>query len=165
MSALAAYENIRIGRIDDRFEHWDELLDLILRSFVYMDGVIDPPSSAHRLTVPALKEKALREIGFVAVEGDRLLGCVFVNERLDDFYLGKLAVEPEAQGSGIGRKLLEIAEFQARKSGKPAIELQTRVELSANQDTFRRFGFAEVARTAHEGYDRPTSVTMRKTLS
>lgn len=164
MSAVAR-ENIRTERIDERFERWEELLDLVLRSFAYMDGVIDPPSSAHRLTVPALKEKALREIGFVAVEGDRLLGCVFVNERLDDFYLGKLAVEPQAQGSGIGRKLLEIAEFQARKSGKPAIELQTRVELSANQDTFRHFGFTEVARTAHQGYDRPTSVTMRKVLS
>lgn len=150
---------------DLRFEHWDELLDLILRSFAYMDGVIDPPSSAHRLTVPALKEKALQEVGFIATGGDRLLGCVFINERINDFYLGKLAVEPEAQGSGIGRKLLEIAELQARKSGKPAIELQTRVELSANQDTFRHFGFIEVARTAHEGYDRPTSVTMRKTLS
>lgn len=164
MSAVAR-ENICTERIDERFERWEELLDLVLRSFAYMDGVIDPPSSAHRLTVPALKEKALREIGFVAVEGDRLLGCVFVNERIDDFYLGKLAVEPEAQGSGIGRKLLEIAEFQARKSGKPVMELQTRVELSANQDTFRHFGFTEVARTAHQGYDRPTSVTMRKALS
>lgn len=163
--SLAVDESIRIDRIDVRFDRWEELLSLILRSFAYMDGVIDPPSSAYRLTVSTLKEKASQEIGFVAARGATLLGCVFITERSDDFYLGKLAVAPEAQGSGIGRKLLEASEFQARKSGKAAIELQTRVELTANQGTFQHFGFREVIRTAHDGYDRPTSVTMRKVLS
>jgi ribosomal protein S18 acetylase RimI-like enzyme len=160
-----ADEDIRIDRIDSRFDRWEELLSLILRSFAYMDGVIDPPSSAHRLTVQTLEEKASQEIGFVAASGTTLLGCVFIVERSDDFYLGKLAVAPEAQGSGIGRKLLETAEFLVRKSGKAAIELQTRVELTANQGTFQHFGFRKVMRTAHVGYDRPTSVTMRKILS
>ncbi|TIN07524.1 MAG: GNAT family N-acetyltransferase, partial [Mesorhizobium sp.] len=30
---------------------------------------------------------------------------------------------------------------------------------------FARLGFHETARTAHSGYDRPTSITMRKVLS
>ena len=36
------------------FARWDELLALILRAFAYMDGVIDPPSSAHLLSPEGL---------------------------------------------------------------------------------------------------------------
>jgi ribosomal protein S18 acetylase RimI-like enzyme len=160
----ALLESIRIDRIDGRFERWEDLLSLILRSFEYMDDVIDPPSSAHRLTLSSLREKALQEVAFVASRGAKLLGCVFIAERASDFYLGKLAVAPEAQGFGIGRKLLETCERHAEISGKPVIELQTRIELVANQRTFQKFGFREVARTAHEDYARPTSITMRKSL-
>ena len=53
--------------------------------------------------------------------------------------------------------------MRARPS-KPALELQTRVELGANHAAFQRLGFVEVGRTAHDGYDRPTSITFRKSL-
>jgi GNAT superfamily N-acetyltransferase len=164
MSATAC-KDIMIDRIANDFDRWDELLELILRAFAYMDGVIDPPSSALRLTAGSLREKARQETGFLATDGTALRGCLFITERAGDFYLGKLAVDPDSQGLGIGRRLLEATEYHARRSGKPAIELQTRIELLANHATFQRLGFNEVARTAHDGYDRPTSVTMRKVLS
>ena len=41
------------------------------------------------------------------------------------------------------------------------LELQTRIELTENQATFGRMGFVKTAETAHEGFDRPTSITMR----
>jgi hypothetical protein len=44
------------------------------------------------------------------------------------------------------------------------LELQTRVELEENHAAFRAMGFAEAGRTAHPGYDRPTSITFRKDL-
>jgi predicted N-acetyltransferase YhbS len=143
----------------------EELLDLIMRAFAYMDGVIDPPSSAHRLTVENLREKCAAEIAFVALEGERLVGCVFLAERTDHFYLGKLAVDPAFQGQGIGKLLMREAEAAAIAAGKPLIELQTRVELTANQTAFARMGFVETGRTAHAGFDRPTSITMRKALA
>ena len=48
--------------------------------------------------------------------------------------------------------------------GKPLLELQTRVELNGNHAAFARLGFRETERTAHAGYERPTSLTMRKAL-
>ncbi|TIX14256.1 MAG: GNAT family N-acetyltransferase, partial [Mesorhizobium sp.] len=39
-----------------------------------------------------------------------------------------------------------------------------RIELDGNHRAFVRLGFDETERTAHEGYDRPTSITMRKVL-
>lgn len=147
------------------FDRWDDLLALIRRAFAYMDGVIDPPSSAHLLTADGLGEKAKWETGFLAVENGRIVGCVFALERERDCYVGKLAVEPQLQRRGIGTRLMQAVEDLARQRGKDSIELETRIELTANHAAFARLGFREIGRTAHAGYDRPTSITMRKALS
>jgi hypothetical protein len=60
---------------------------------------------------------------------------------------------------------MAAAEACARSLGRTALELQTRVELTGNQAAFARLGFRETGRTAHEGFDRPTSVTMRKEIA
>ncbi|TGQ05528.1 GNAT family N-acetyltransferase [Mesorhizobium sp. M2E.F.Ca.ET.219.01.1.1] len=156
---------ISIVGLQADFDRWGDLLALIRRAFAYMDGVIDPPSSAHLLSADSLAEKAKKETGFLAVENDRIVGCVFALERARDFYVGKLAVEPEFQGQGVGARLMKAVEDLARERDKDAIELQTRIELTANHAAFARLGFHETGRTAHQGYDRPTSITMRKVLS
>lgn len=156
---------VAITGLPTDFRQWDDLLALIRRAFAAMDGVIDPPSSAHRLTPEGLSAKARQETGFLATEGVRMVGCVFALERPHDFYIGKLAVEPGRQGQGIGRQLMQAVEGLARRHGKRAIELETRIELTANHSAFARLGFHETGRTAHAGYDRPTSITMRKVLS
>jgi hypothetical protein len=43
--------------------------------------------------------------------------------------------------------------------------LQTRVELVENHAAFSRMGFAKTGESAHPGYDRPTSITMRRAVS
>jgi ribosomal protein S18 acetylase RimI-like enzyme len=156
---------IAVRPIASEFDRWESVLAVIRASFAYMDGVIDPPSSAHRLTVQTLRAKAASETGFLALAGDAIVGCVFVAEQPDHFYLGKLAVLPAFQGRGAGRRLMQAAERHALRTGKPVIELQTRVELTDNHRAFRALGFVETARTAHPGFERPTSVTMRKRLA
>jgi GNAT superfamily N-acetyltransferase len=156
---------LAVDRISLSFDRWDDLLGVIHASFAYMDGIIDPPSSAHRLTPESLRDKAGTEIGFIAMVGEDIAGCAFLAEKAEHFYLGKLAVAPAFQGRGIGGELLAAAEAHARSAGKNLIELQTRIELTGNQQLFAKLGFVETARTAHQGFDRPTSVTMRKALA
>jgi GNAT superfamily N-acetyltransferase len=156
---------VSVAPIPRDFDRWAELLDMIRASFAYMDGVIDPPSSVHRLTAESLRAKAAAELGFLALAGDEIAGCAFLAEKDDHFYLGKLAVAPAWQSRGVGRRLLKAAEEHARRAGKPGLELETRVELGGNQCLFARHGFVETGRTAHAGFDRPTSVTMRKVLA
>ncbi|CCV15595.1 GNAT family N-acetyltransferase [Mesorhizobium sp. STM 4661] len=156
---------VSITQLPADCDRWDEVLALVMRAFATMDGVIDPPSSAHRLTVENLRDKAGRETVFAAQKDGRIIGCVFVLERADDFYVGKLAVEPGLQGQGVGRRLMQAAESLARDLDKRAIELQTRIELTGNHAAFARLGFRETQRTAHDGYSRATSITMRKELS
>lgn len=42
-----------------------------------------------------------------------LLGCVYLERKGDDLYLGMLTVSPEAQAGGIGKQLLAAAEQSA----------------------------------------------------
>ena len=158
-------EAVCITRIPADFDRWNDVLALIMDAFAAMHGVIDPPSSVHLLTADTLRDKARRETGFLVLKGDRIVGCVFALERVTEFYVGKLAVAPDCLGQGIGRRLMQAVEDLARSSGKVAIELQTRIELTGNHAAFARLGFHETERTAHEGYIRPTSITMRKVLA
>jgi len=89
---------ITIVQIDETFDRVEELLALIMSSFAYMDGVIDPPSSAHRLTPDKLRQKIRDEIAFVAFDGGDMLGCIFCKPEAASLYVGKLAVSPAAQG-------------------------------------------------------------------
>ncbi|POH28474.1 MULTISPECIES: GNAT family N-acetyltransferase [Sinorhizobium] len=151
-------------RLDPGFDRYDELLALILKSFASMDGRIDPPSSAHALTVESLRQKSRDEVGFVVANGADLLGCVFLKPEPDCLYIGKLAIDPGHQGKGLGRQLLTAAEETARSLGLPALRLQTRIELTENHATFAAWGFVETGRSAHPGFTRPTSIEMRKML-
>jgi GNAT superfamily N-acetyltransferase len=161
---MSSADDLKITRLPAHFSDWQGLLALINEAFAYMDGVIDPPSSAKLLTPQGLAEKAGQETCFVATEGGRLIGCIFAEVRDNDVYIGKLAITPSHQRRAIGRSLLEAAEDHARSVGKRMLELQTRVELNGNHAAFARLGFRETERTAHAGYDRPTSLTMRKAL-
>lgn len=142
---------------------WPALLALIRRAFAPMEGVIDPPSSLHRLTPEGIAEQA--SSGEVWVIGTPPCACVFLTVTPGALHVGKLAVDPPHQGRGLGRVLLTLAESRARALGLPALELQTRVELTANQATFRHLGFVQTAATAHPGYDRPTSLTFRRPVT
>ena len=156
---------MEIAKIGEEFNRWQELLALIMSSFAYMDGVIDPPSSAHRLTLENLAQKARVEIAFVALDGDEIVGCLFCRpEPPACLYVGKLCVSPKAQGKGIGKMLLEQAEALARELALPALRLETRIELIANHTKFAAWGFVKTAENAHAGYNRTTSIEMTKFL-
>ena len=145
-------------------EDWPALLALLHRAFAYMNGRIDPPSSLHRLDATGLAEKAHREICLIARTDSAPVGCVFCKPEADHLSIGKLAVEPARQGGGIGRWLIQAAQDRARWLGIPALVLESRIELDENHAAFARMGFRKIGETAHPGYDRPTSITMRKSL-
>lgn len=137
---------------------FDAILALIRQAFAHMEGRINPPSSLHTLTAEALAQQEVWVIGAPPV------ACAVFTPKPDTLYIGKLAVAPDMQRRGLARALIGAAEARARALHLPALELQTRVELTENHATFRAMGFVQTAATAHEGFDRPTSLTFRKTL-
>ncbi len=141
---------------------WMRLLLLLREAFAYMDGRIDPPSSVHRLSAGDIARQAGQGEIWVLEEAGLPVACIFLTPYPDRLYLGKLAVAQGYRGRGAARLLVETAYDRARALGLPCLELQTRVELTGNHAAFAAMGFAKTGETAHEGFDRPTSVTMRR---
>jgi GNAT superfamily N-acetyltransferase len=60
----------------------------------------------------------------LAEDSSGLAGCVYVELRGDRGYLGLLGVEPQRQGTGLGRKLMDAAEEFFRAAGCVAVDLR-----------------------------------------
>lgn len=140
---------------------WPPILALLREAFAFMEGRIDPPSSLRDLTQEALTRQV--EVGEIWVIGAPV-ACVFLTQKPGVLYVGKLAVAASHRGQGLARRLIDHAGARAREKGLSALELQVRVELVENQAAFRAMGFREVGRTAHAGFDRPTSITYRRAV-
>jgi ribosomal protein S18 acetylase RimI-like enzyme len=141
---------------------WPAILALLRAEFAFMQGRIDPPSSLVALTPDALTDHC--RTGEIWIIGAPV-ACLFLTPRPGRLTLGKLAVAGGHRGRGLARRLIDLAETRARALGLPALDLQTRVELVENHAAFRALGFTETGRTAHPGYDRPTSVTFRRAVA
>jgi ribosomal protein S18 acetylase RimI-like enzyme len=75
-------------------------------------------------------------------QGDGLEGVLILETRADDLMIWSVAVAPEAQGRGIGNRLLAIAEARARELGRRRVRLYTGEKLTGNIAWYERHGFA-----------------------
>ena len=140
--------------------------DILVAAFSLHDGRIDPPSGAHRETVETLRRKLDVETLFVAELDGALSGCVWCRmDRGGEAYVGRLAVDPTAQGNAIGAALFDRALAWAREQQAHRVHLGVRVELTENIAFFSRRGFRIESVEAHPGYDRPTNYHMVLELS
>ncbi len=76
--------------------------------------------------------------------------------------LDNVAVSPDAQGLGLGRKMLEFAERTAMQSGYRTIKLYTNEAMTENIALYARIGYVETHRAVEKGLRR---VYMAKPLS
>lgn len=155
---------VEIRLAPPEFGDWEGLMALLRAAFAFQEGRIDPPSSLHRFDATSIAVKAKEENLFLALDEGKLVGCIFARPQAGVVYVGKMAVSPGRQGQGIGGRLMQAAENFARKSGLGVLELETRIELTENHEAFAAMGFVKFAEKSHPGYDRTTSITMRKQL-
>ena len=137
----------------------------IAASFEQYRGKLEPESGAFRETAEGIAAELARESGAIVAERNgRMIGCVMVKLIDDDLYFGRLSVVPEARGEGIARRLVEAVEDEARRRDLAGVRLGVRIALTENQHLFSSMGYVETSREAHEGFDHPTSINMRKAL-
>lgn len=148
----------------DNFSAWSDVKELLQESFAYMDGRIDPPSSLHRLDAESLGAKGANEHVVIASDDGKLIGCAFGAPRQKSLYLGKIAVLDTYRGQGIARSMVDALEDVARDLGLTYLELESRIELTENREAFSQMGFVQTGTSAHDGYDRPTSISMCKAV-
>ena len=115
------------------------LIPLINSAFAVETFLQGPRTDEERLA-------ASMEKGTILIAEDaecHVLASVYTELRGNHGYVGMLAVDPEHQGGGLGRRLIKAAEDRFRSQGCDAVEitvLSLRPELLP---IYRRFGFVE----------------------
>lgn len=92
--------------------------------------------------------------GQVFVTGQPVNGLVVVEEREDHLYLDNIAVHPDAQGTGVGGRLLRFVDAHARALGLTEVRLYTNALMWENQKIYPRYGYEVVERRVDGPYDR-----------
>lgn len=121
----------------------------------YLDRMDRPPA-------PVLNDyRAAAESGQIWVVGVPIVGVIVLIAGQDSLLIENIAVDPSAQGAGLGRQLMEFAELQASAQGRHRLTLYTNEVMVENLAIYRHLGYREVEHRAEDGYRR---VFMEKTV-
>jgi ribosomal protein S18 acetylase RimI-like enzyme len=80
---------------------------------------------------------------WAAEQGSRLVGVLVLEQVEDHLVVENLAVLPEAQGTGIGSRLLRYAEDEALARGLREVRLYTHELMTENRAYYPRRGYRE----------------------
>ncbi len=83
-----------------------------------------------------------------------LVGVLVLAVEPDHLSIDNVAIAPDYQGMGIGSRLLEIAEDEARTADRIEIRLFTHVMMTDNIAWYGRRGYVETHRLAERGFSR-----------
>ncbi|TNF86522.1 MAG: GNAT family N-acetyltransferase [Gammaproteobacteria bacterium] len=81
-------------------------------------------------------------------------GFVVYYPRADCVHLANVAIHPDYQGQGLGRRLIERAEGAAVASGYRRIELYTNAKMTENLALYPKLGYRQFDRRTEDGFDR-----------
>ena len=98
---------------------------------------------------------------WVLEESGEILGLLVLEDHPDHLLLDNIAVDPTCHGQGIGRRLLDFTEQEARRRGHGAVELYTNEVMLENIALYERRGYVETGCKQDRGYAR---VFFRKAL-
>jgi ribosomal protein S18 acetylase RimI-like enzyme len=102
------------------------------------------------------------DAGTTWVAGSPITAVLTLDPRDDHLYVENIAVDPSAQGGGLGRALMEFAEQEAARRGLNRVALVTHEVMTENQAIYARLGYIEIERRAEDGYRR---IYMEKPLT
>jgi ribosomal protein S18 acetylase RimI-like enzyme len=132
-----------------------ELVDAAYRPYVERIGMLPGPMTEDYAEVIGARQV------MVAERGETLAGVLVTSADPDGFFIHNVAVHPDQRGTGLGRRLLELAESQARRAGHGEIRLYTHEGLTESLALYERIGYAEYERRPLEGF---SLVYLRKEL-
>jgi GNAT superfamily N-acetyltransferase len=122
----------------------------------YLDRMDRPPA-------PVLTDyRGAVAAGHVWLSGEPVTAVLVLVPEPSSMLVDNVAVAPHAQGTGLGRRLMEFAERQALARGLRRITLYTNELMTENLAIYARLGYRETARHSQDGYNR---VFMEKDLS
>jgi ribosomal protein S18 acetylase RimI-like enzyme len=91
---------------------------------------------------------------WVLVVDREIVGLVVLVPEADSLLLENIAVAPEKQRLGFGRRLIEFAEARARQCGYRKIHLYTHELMHENLAWYARLGYQETSHRLDSGFPR-----------
>ncbi len=140
----------------DRVEDHDEIsgilreyLEMVLESFRSEAGIEADADELVRGTIGNISAY-LPPDGRLLLARDgaqTLVGVIFLKRiRPDAAEIKRLYVRPAARGTGLGRRLTELALDEARAMGMRSVLLDTPIWLTTSQSLYRSMGFRDILR-------------------
>jgi GNAT superfamily N-acetyltransferase len=111
----------------------------------------------NREPAPMLDDYAARiaaHQAWVLEEAGALVGALILEDEPDALMLYNIAVSPDAQGRGVGRRLIAFTEAEARRRGHALLRLYTNELMTENVAMYPRLGFTETHRGSEAGHRR-----------
>jgi N-acetylglutamate synthase-like GNAT family acetyltransferase len=99
---------------------------------------------------------------WVAETGDEMIGVLVLVLSEDHMLIENVAVLPGHQGTGLGKRLLQLADGEATRQGHGEIRLYTNVRFTENIAIYNHYGYIETGRGDLNNLD---VVFMKKPLS
>jgi ribosomal protein S18 acetylase RimI-like enzyme len=134
------------------------IVDIVDRAYRHYIARIGKPPG------PMLDDYAARvseDAVWVLQEGSAIAGILVLLSTPEYLLLDNIAIAPDRQGRGLGRRLLTFTESEALRRGYREIRLYTHQTMIENQRLYALIGYEETGRGSEAGYDR---VFMRKPL-
>jgi N-acetylglutamate synthase-like GNAT family acetyltransferase len=91
---------------------------------------------------------------WLADDAGEVVGVLVLEDRADHLLLEVLAVAPGQQGSGVGHRLMALADEQAVDRGFDEIRLFTNARMTENLVYYPRQGYVETHRDEVNGFHR-----------
>jgi ribosomal protein S18 acetylase RimI-like enzyme len=148
MTEFRGVVRVRRAELDDPRDQ-QAVLDLVdMYAREPMGGGAPLSDEVRARLVPGLRRQANGRV-FLAELGEAAVGVAICFLGFSSFRarplinIHDLAVIPACRGRGVGRRLLEAVEEEARREGCCRITLEVRADNHVARALYRRFGFAD----------------------
>ena len=116
----------------------------------YVPSIGHPPAPMTADYAQAIRSRQ----AWVAVDSGEVTGFVILIAQPGYLLLDNIAVRPDAQGRGIGARLLDLAEDHARSLHLDEVRLYTNEAMTENLSYYPRHGYTETHRAQQDGFHR-----------
>jgi ribosomal protein S18 acetylase RimI-like enzyme len=116
------------------------MLEIVQRAY---GGYVEQLGVRPRPLTDDYAERVREADAFVAVDEAGVAGLIVLERQPDHVLIDNVAVDPDRQGTGVGRALLTHAEEFARALGVDEVRLYTNVAMTRNQSIYAHLGYRE----------------------
>ncbi len=112
---------------------------------IYAPRIADLPAVSD-----GIEDDIERNVVWVAARDNQVIGGLVLLPKEDHVVLANVAIDPSANGAGLGRAFMDLAEAEARKLGHEKLRLSTHVDMPENVRLYEHLGWHEIGRSGNK---------------